>query len=253
MLKIAIVFALLATNAAAQPTALITGANRGLGLELTRQLDAAGWRVIATARNPEAATDLHTLAARQSDLFIEQLDVTDAEQIATLAAKYADQPIDLLLLNAARGPNAKTALGLLKGQDFDAAAGYFDTNAIGPMRVTQAFMPHVQKSQRKLVVAVSSDSASIVEGVQLPILYHYKASKSAMNMYFYTLSHETRKRGVTVVMIHPGIVATNEKTARLPNAMPVTESVSQILGVIENLTVDDNGRFLNYQGRDMDW
>jgi len=238
---------------AAQPTVLITGGNRGLGLEFARQFDAAGWRVIATARNPVAAADLHSLAAGQNDFLIEQLDVTDSGQIAELAAKYADQPIDLLLLNAAKGPDRKTVMALLKGQEFDSAAAYFETNAIGPMRIAQAFMQHVEKSQRKLVVAISSDSGSIVEGAQLPILYHYKASKAAMNMYFYTLSHETRKKGVTVAMIHPGIVATNENTAQLPNAIPVEDSVRQVIEVIDSLTIEDNGRFLNYLGRDMQW
>ncbi len=239
--------------AAAQPTVLITGANRGLGLELARQLDAAGWQVIATARSPERAAELRQLAAGQDDFFIEQLDLTAPAQITALAEKYSAQPVDMLLLNAARGPSGKSALGLLKGQDFDEAGNYFATNAIGPMRVTQAFMPHVQASELKRVVAISSDSGSIAEGVQLPILYHYKASKAAMNMYFYTLSHESKRRGVTVVMLHPGIVATNENTARLPNAMPVQDSVRQLLQVINRLTVADNGRFMNYQGRDMAW
>jgi NAD(P)-dependent dehydrogenase (short-subunit alcohol dehydrogenase family) len=239
--------------AAESPTVLITGANRGIGFEFARQYSQAGWQVIATARNPELAAELQALAVKSTSLSIEQLDVTSAEQIAALAAKYAKVPIDLLLLNAAKGPQQPTATAPLKRQDFEVAASYFATNAIGPMRVAQAFMENVKQSEAKRVVAISSDSGSFEAGSQLPILYHYKASKAALNMYVRTLSFEARKRGVTVVMLHPGLVATNPDTARLPGAMPTADSVRQMRTVIDVLTAADNGRFIDYRGVAMPW
>jgi NAD(P)-dependent dehydrogenase (short-subunit alcohol dehydrogenase family) len=234
-------------------TVLITGANRGIGFEFARQYAERGWQVIATARNPATADDLQALAAQYQTVSIEQLDVTNTKQIVAVAEKYADEPVDVLLLNAAKGPRQPTATAPLQRQDFNVAEMYFATNAIGPMRVAQAFMENVKLSGRKQVVAVSSDSGSFVAGSQLPILYHYKASKAALNMYVHTLSFEARKRGVTVIMLHPGMVATNAETALLPGAMPTADSVGQMLVVIDNLTPADNGRVMDYRGETMPW
>lgn len=242
-----------ANAVADSPTVLITGANRGIGFEFARQFAERGWQVIATARNPDGADELQALAAVHDRISIEQLDVTDQGQIDKLAGRYAQQPVDLLLLNAAIGPKLPTATAPLKRQDFEVAANYFATNAVGPMRVAKAFMENVKASRRKQVIAVSSDSGSFVAGSQLPILYHYKASKAALNMYFHTLAFETRKRGVTVVMLHPGMVATNPQTARLPGAIPTVDSVRQMLDVIDGLSMEDNGRFLDYRGEAMPW
>ena len=122
---------------------LITGANRGIGFEFAKQLAAGGWDVIATARNPAAAEALQALA-ENDNVSIEQLDVTSKEDIAALAAKYRDQPVDLLLLNAAKGPTQPTAMLPVKKQDFDVSATYFEVNATGPMRVSQAFWENVR-------------------------------------------------------------------------------------------------------------
>lgn len=242
-----------AQEAAHQPTVLITGSNRGIGLEFVRQLSALDWRVIATTRRPEAADDLQALAANNPAILIEYLDVTDHEGIDALAEKYRDQPVDILLLNAAMGPTPKTAGARLAKLDFDVARQSFEVNSIGPMKVAQAFMPNVEASERKLVLAMSSDSGSFVAGSQMAALYHYKASKAALNMYFHTLHFETRRKGVTAVMLHPGLVGTNEALARFPGALTPEESVGQLLDVIDGLTTDDNGRFVDYQGNTMPW
>jgi len=242
-----------AGSATPPPTVLITGASRGIGFEFAKQLAERGWRVIATARNPAGAPQVLALAEQHSNVQTEMLDVTNAEQITALAQRYADQPVDVLLLNAALGPSMPSAVAPLAKQNFAAAALYFETNAIGPMRVAQAFMDNVRLSPRKQVIVISSDSGSFVAGSQLPILYHYKASKAALNMYFHTLAFEARKRDVTVVMLHPGAVATSEQTARLPGAMPTPDSVRQMLAVIDALSPADNGRFMDYRGEPMPW
>ncbi|MEC9375167.1 MAG: SDR family oxidoreductase [Pseudomonadota bacterium] len=235
-----------------QPTVLITGSNRGIGLEFVKQISSKEWQIIATTRNPESASELKKISTA-SNITIEKLDVTDPIEIKALADKYLGQPIDILILNAAKGPQQPTATASLKRQNFDVAASYFDTNAIGPMRVTQAFMENVKASKLKQVIVISSDSGSFIAGSQLPILSHYKASKAALNMYFHTLAFETKRRNVAVVMIHPGNVATNIETSRLPDAMPTKESVKKMLAVIDGLTIEDNGRFINFNGEKMPW
>lgn len=235
---------------AQETTVLITGSNRGIGFEFVRQLAARDWRIIATARAPARATKLAALAAEDSDILIETLDVTDDAQIATLKDKYAGEPIDVLLLNAAIGP---VGLQTFNKLNMDDAPRYFAVNAIGPMKVAQAFYDNIKASRLKQIIVISSDSGSFDAGSKIPALWHYKASKAALNMYFHTLAFETKRRGVTTIMLHPGNVATNPSTARLPGAMPTPDSVRQMLAVIDGLTPDDNGRFLDYRGEDMPW
>lgn len=234
-------------------TVLITGSNRGIGFEFVRQLSARDWRIIATTRRPAAATALNELAAADPDISVEYLDVTDHTGIDELAAKYQAEAIDVLLLNAAMGPTPETAGRRLAKLDWDVARRSFEVNSIGPMKVAQAFMPNVQASKRKLVLAMSSDSGSFVAGSKVAALYHYKASKAALNMYFHTLHFETRRHGVTAVMLHPGLVGTNEQLAKFPGALTPEESVSQLLAVIDGLTTEDNGRFVDYRGETMPW
>jgi len=233
-----------------KPTVLITGSNRGIGFEFVRRFSERDWRIIATARKPDQADDLQTLAATDSDIIIEQLDITDHPRIEELAAKYKDQSIDILLLNAAIGPSGIQTLAQL---DFDRARLSFETNTIGPMKLTQALMENVKASQMKQIIVMSSDSGSFVAGSQRPILYHYKASKAALNMYFHTLAFGTAKRGVTVVMLHPGLVGTNPQLEKFPGAIKTEDSVSQMLAVMDTLTLEDNGRFISYQGETMPW
>lgn len=242
-----------AAAAPGQPTVLITGANRGIGLELARQYAAKGWRVIATARDPAGAADLRELARADEDVLVEALDVTDHAGVAALAAKYRGQPVDLLLLNAAKGPTPQGAVRSLATLDFDEATESFAVNAIGPMKVAQAFLDSVAASQRRLIVAVSSDSGSLEASVKMPILYHYKASKAALNMYMHTLSFETPRKGITVVMLHPGTVKTSPGLARIPGAVETPDAVVRMLAVIDRLTPADNGRFVDYRGETMPW
>ena len=239
--------------AADKPTVLITGSNRGIGFEFVRQFSARDWRIIATARTPDKADDLRALVSADPDIVIEQLDVTDHTRIDELAARYADQPIDILLLNAAMGPTRETAMSQLNSLDWEVGRQSLEVNAIGPMKLCQAFMTHVEASEKKIVIAMSSDSGSFVAGSQAPILYHYKMSKAALNMYMHTLAFQTKKRGVTLVMLHPGLVATNPGLSNIPGALQTPDSVGAMMKVIDGLTPADNGRFISYTGETMPW
>lgn len=240
---------------AGKPTVLITGANRGIGLEFVRQYSARDWNIIATARNPKKAGELKALAAEDPNIIIEQLDVTNHTRIDWLADIYADQPIDVLLNNAGLTPKYASAFKRVKGVDFDMVTKSFEVNAVGPLKLSQAFMKHVAASQQKKIVVISSKAGSFAVGPELPMMYSYRGSKAALNMFMYTLAFETPKQGVTLTLLSPGQVNTMPPDGpKVPNAIEPPESVAKMIAVIDGLTSEHNGRFLNYtDGADIGW
>ena len=235
-----------------KPTVLITGSNRGIGLEFVKQFTQHGWNVIATARKPAKAEELNALAKKHKSITVEQLDVTDHVRIEALAAKYKDQPIDILLNNAGLTPKYKTAFFPLEGIDFDIALQSLKVNALGPLKMCQAFMDHVKASDQKKIIVISSKVGSIPASPKMVMFYSYRGSKAALNMYMYTLSFETPKKNVILTLLSPGMVNTTEGM-KLPNAIEVEESVSKMMKVIFALTPKDNGKFLSYDGSEVDW
>ena len=134
------------------PTVLITGSNRGLGLEFSRQYAEAGWNVIATCRNPEQAEELKALTKKHKQVAIEKMDVTSDSEVEILAAKYKSQPIDVLLNNAGiYGTLEKQTLG---GFDFEELKHVFDVNTIGSLRVSAAFLDNVASSKQKKIISL---------------------------------------------------------------------------------------------------
>ena len=241
---------------AGKPTVLITGANRGIGLEFIRQFSARDWNIIATARSPEKADKLQAIAAADPNLIIEKLDVTDHPGIEALAAKYQDQPIDLLLSNAGLTPTYMSAFKRVKGVDFSMASKSFEVNAVGPLKLSQQFMSHVAASDQKKIVVITSKAGSFGEkSVEFPMMYSYRASKAALNMFVYTLAFETPKKGITLTLLSPGQVNTADSQGmKRPGMIEAEESVSKMLKVIDSLTPEDNGKFLDYEdGRVIPW
>lgn len=235
------------------PTVFITGSNRNIGLEFVKQFSENNWNVIATARNPEEAKELQIIATEQDNVVIEQLDVTDHEQIESLAEKYRDQPIDILLSNAALTPRYKSAFKKIKGVDFDIARSSFEINVLGPLKLIQSFMPNVEKSQGKKIIALSSKVGSFGERPKIPFMYSYSISKAALNSLLHTLSFESKRKNIVVVAISPGMVNTTPGM-KLPGAIEVEESVTKMMQVIKGLTMADNGHFINYEdGRQLAW
>ena len=235
------------------PTVFITGSNRNIGLEFVKQFSENNWNVIATARNPEKAKELQIIAAEQDNVVIEQLDVTDHEQIESLAEKYKDQPIDILLSNAALTPRYKSALKKIKGVDFDIARSSFEINVLGPLKLIQSFMPNVEKSQGKKIIALSSKVGSFSERPKIPFMYSYSISKAALNSLLYSLSFESKRKNILVVAISPGMVNTTPGM-KLPGAIEIEESVTKMMQVIDDLTMADNGHFIDYEdGRQLAW
>ncbi len=234
------------------PTVFITGANRGIGFEFVQQYAARGWNVIATARKPAAADKLQALANSNDQVVIEQLDVTDFARIDELAAKYTDQTIDILISNAGITPKYKSAFKRVSGVDWDMARKSMEVNAIAPLKLSQAFMGAVAASGQKKIIIISSKGGSFAVSPKMPMMYSYRASKAALNMYMYTLAFETPKKGVILTLLSPGQVNTMEDSERykgikIPNTIETDESVSKMLKVIDGLTPEDNGKFLNYE------
>lgn len=238
---------------AEQPTVMITGGNRGIGLEFVRQFSERGWNIIATARKPEKAPELQALAESYDRLVVERLDVTDWERMQELATKYAEQPIDVLLSNAGITPKYKSAFRPVSGVDWDMARKSMEVNAIAPLQLAQLFIGNVEASEQKKFVVISSKAGSFELSPKMSMMYSYRASKAALDMYMYTLSFETKKRGVIVTLLSPGQVNTTEGM-KLPNAIEPEESVSKMLTVIDGLTMEQNGKFLDFEdGRELPW
>ena len=240
------------------PTVLITGSNRGLGLEFTRQYAAAGWTVIATARRPDAAADLKALSAEHPNIVIERLDVTDFEQIDALALKYQDQPIDVLLNNAgiAGDPGPQQVFRKFSYERFDS---YIQTNALGPAKISEAFLSNVQASEQKIIAVITSRSGSFTEldAGTTPGTTFYRVSKAALNMFMVEVAAAIKRRGVTVVLLDPGTVDTrggvlvemNEKMKLGLTITPIKESIGGMIKIIASTPLEDSGKMYQYSGR----
>lgn len=226
------------------PTCLITGANRGIGLALAQQYAADGWQVIATCRHPEAAT---ALAAIAGDVRVESLDVSDFAAVARLPERLGPQPIDLLVNNAGvYGPEKVT----FDDVDEDAWLEVLRVNTMAPLKVSAALCEHVFRSNGKTIVAMTSLMGSIGDNSSGGA-YIYRSSKAALNAVMRSLAIDLRDRGITVALLHPGWVRTEMGGPNAPLA--VDESARALRRVIAKLTLDDSGRFFNYDGRQLPW
>jgi len=234
-------------------TVFITGANRGIGLEFINQLSQRGWNIIATSRKPDESADLAAIAADYPQLVIEELDVTDYDRVDGLAAKYANTPVDILISNAGITPKYVTAFKKVDGIDWDMARSSWEVNAIAPLKLAEAFLPVVSQSEQKKIVIISSKAGSFELSPKMPMMYSYRGSKAALNMYMYTLSFETNRKDIIVTMMSPGQVNTNPGFKLKGNIEP-DESVSKMLKVIDGLTMANNGQFLDFEdGRVLAW
>lgn len=239
-----------AASAAEPSTVLVTGANRGIGLELARQYAERGWKVIATARKPEEATELAAIAKAHPLVVVEKLDVTDFAQIDALAAKYASAPIDVLIHNAGISGNRDTQR--FGNMDFDDFRHVLDTNAIGPLKLTEALWPSVLLGAQKKVVTISSSEGSMGM-LNAARLYWYRASKATVNMLMLNLAYDVKKQGVAVALVNPGPVETDfMKGVRMPLQKPA-ESVGKVIGIIDRLSVETTGKFWDYDGGEVPW
>ena len=222
-------------------TILITGANRGLGLELSRQYSAAGWRVIGTARNPESAGELAATGAE-----VVQLDVTDQASVDRMARDLAGRAIDVLVNNAGIQP----LMWKLAEIDIEKYEMALAVNTVGPVRTTLALMPSLRLGESRRIINITTDISSIA-GNKDGGFYGYRESKAALNMFNKSLAAELGPEGFVCIVLHPGWVRTDLGGPNAP--LGVQESVTGMRTVIDALQPSDNGSFLTYAGERMDW
>lgn len=225
------------------PTILITGANRGIGLQLARLYAADGWTVIATARDVAAAS---ALAALPGDITVEPLEVTDHSAIRTLAAKYAGRPIDVLWNNAGVIGRNSATLGQI---DADELRDTLMINTYAPILIAEAFRAHVIASAQKKMAFTSSRLGSIeLNGGGR---YSYGPSKAGLNMACKALAGDLRGQGVIVLPLHPGHVATDMGGASAP--VQPDESAAGMKRIVDAATMADSARFVDYRGEAIPW
>jgi len=225
-------------------TVLITGANRGIGYEFVRQYNDKGYRIIATCRNPAAAEALQALAAENDNIIIERLDLVDLPGIDALAAKYAGQPIDILINNAAlmRGPDKGQAFGSIDYDEFDK---FFHTNVRGPLKVAEAFWPSVKISDDGIVASLTTGQGR--RGIPVPGFAYYKSSKAAIDNLHFDIGRKGKRDDIRVVTMTPGRVPTHgEKVNK--SMVKVEDSVRGMITVLEDFTIDRNGSTMRWNG-----
>lgn len=229
------------------PTLVLTGASRGLGLEFARQYAQDGWQVHAACRNPQGSA-IAELAKAHPNITLHALDVTDFGRMKALAQELSSLAIDLLLNNA--GIYGKKEVQNFGALDENEWLSVFRVNTVAPIKMTEAFLPLVQKSEGKTIAAVSSEMGSIGDNAMGGAML-YRTSKAALNMALKNLSLELAAQGIKVLTLHPGWVRTDmggQEASLSPD-----ESVRGMRKVIAQSTMADSGRFLAWDGRALPW
>jgi NAD(P)-dependent dehydrogenase (short-subunit alcohol dehydrogenase family) len=218
------------------PTTLVTGCNRGIGLQLVTQLHARGDRVIGVCRHSSDALD--ALGIR----VIEGIDVSDGDSIRKLSAELGDQPIDILVNNA--GILRRDRFGEL---DYDEMLEQYRVNALGPLRVTEALAGNLREGAK---VAIVTSRVGSIDDNGSGGNWGYRASKTAVNMIGVNLMHEMRPRGIAVALLHPGFVATDMTRGQ---GIEAENSARGLIARIDELSLENSGGFWHAEGYELPW
>ncbi len=221
---------------------VVTGANRGIGLELVRQLVARGDEVDAACRRPEEAGELRDLASR-----VHRCDVADDASVRAFAAELGEAAIDVVINNAGVSGGSRQSV---RDLDFAEAARTYEIDALGPLRVALALLPHVRRGAGKKLVHITSGLGSIGDN-RSGGFYGYRMAKAALNMASKTLAVDLRGEGIVSVVINPGWVQTDMGGRNA--AVPVADSVRGILKMIDGATLEQSGEFLDWKGGRYPW
>lgn len=228
---------------------LITGSNRGLGLEWTRQLLKRGDTVFATCRHPDSAKALQTLSqAYPENITINALDIGDETSIQKARAEIANytDKLDVLINNAGISAGSET----LDSLDTDIFLNQMRVNALGPTLVIQQFLDLLKNSQNPRILNITSGVASLSNWDRAE-MFTYPTSKAALNMLTRTLRVVLSEFNIPIVVIDPGWVITDMGG---PDAwITAEESISGMLKILDTLTMNDTGKFLHYSGDEIPW
>jgi len=231
-------------------TVLITGANRGLGLEFARQYSTEGWEVIATARNPKQSEELQQLAKGKS-VSLQVLDVASDDSVKHLAKVLKGRPVDLLILNSAIFTRDGNKLGEL---NFAGWRESFETNVLGAVRVAEALIENVAASKRKQIVAISTGMGSLQTldaTIGFGSAYQYRSSKAALNMAMSILAKDVEPQGISVLIFSPGWVQTDMGGRNA--ALTPEQSIAGMRKVLDGNPMELTGQFLSYDGSTWPW
>ena len=224
------------------PVALVTGANRGLGLEFVRQYRAEGWDVVAGCRNPEEAAELQVLGAQ-----VHAVDVGDGASVNAFAAAVGSRPLDVVIANA--GVYGGEHQSKLADIDWESWLAVLNVNTLGPVRIAAAFADPLKAARGKLV-AITSQMGSVEDNGSGGHLA-YRSSKSGLNGAFKSVALELKPAGVVAVVMHPGWVQTDMGGSQAPTTPE--QSIRGMRSVIAGLTPEDAGTFRAFDGRTLPW
>jgi NAD(P)-dependent dehydrogenase (short-subunit alcohol dehydrogenase family) len=229
-------------------TVLISGANRGIGLEFVRQYAADGADVIATCRKPDEAQALNAIAKSSAGkVTVQVLDVADTASVAALKAQLGDRAIDILVANAGvYGGDRQHKLGDI---DYDAWLDVFNTNSLGPLRLAEAFAGNLKAGSDKKLIAVTSAMGSTAENGGG--FFAYRSSKAGLNNIWTGVALALKDDGIVCVVMHPGWVKTDMGG---PSAhLEPKDSVAAMRKVIAGLNLGDTGTFRRFDGGELPW
>ena len=226
-------------------TVFITGANRGLGLEFVKEFSENDYEVIATCRDLNSSSDLSTLAKSNFKIQLHQLDVSNTKNIQDLSIHLKNKPIDILINNA----------GIYRSGSFnsvnkDSWVESFITNTIGPYEVIEYFLPNVLQGREKKVISITSKMGSIDDNTSGGS-YIYRSSKTALNSMMRSLTHDLKTYDIATMTLHPGWVRTD--MGGPGGWIDVKESVSGMIDQILNLSIQNTGRYIDYDGNPIKW
>ena len=229
-------------------TILITGANRGIGLEMVKYSVDQGWRIFACCRNPHNADSLFNIAKLSNGQI--SVHIADMQELSTLQAlsyELRNEPIDMLINNAGIYGSDKNKFGSV---DVDSWLQTFQVNSIAPLKMVEAFSEQLFMGKQKLVACMSSKMGSMADN-GYGNSYIYRSSKAALNAVVKSLSIDLKQQGIICVALHPGWVKTDMGG---PNAEITTrECVEQLFNHLSLLTIEDSGRFIDIDGSDIPW
>ncbi len=226
---------------------LITGCNRGIGLEFVKQLSLTGVNLIATYRDRNSSQELFAIADECSNIELLQLDVSSENSMVLFQSSLMERPIDVFINNAGIMGSGSKNFGSIAVQNW---IEVLNVNTVAPLILTQKLYKNLLNGNDKKLIYVSSKMGSI-EDNNGGSSYVYRSSKTALNQVVKTLSVDLSPKGFTIIAVHPGWVQTDMGG---PNALIDTKtSVSGLIGVIQNLKGSDNGKFFNYDGQLISW
>lgn len=238
------------------PTLLVTGANRGIGLELCKQSLAEGWRVYATCRKPEDAKELMALTDltnenaqvdTQGQLSVHALDVRNIEQLEQLQLRLKHKPVDVLFNNAGVHAIEASEFGCCNDKAWEEAV---HVNLLAPMKMMEYFVDNVGDSKMKIMVNISSKMGSIADNSSGGS-YAYRATKAALNAVTVSAAQDLKHRDIIVMILHPGWVRTDMGGSN--GELSVEQSVSMLMALINHADMRQSGKFLDIDGTEIPW